>query len=252
MLIKEEILRAVAQLEIRARKNITSLLSGSYRSAFRGSGMQFKEFRHYEPGDDIRHMSWPVTARTGRATVKVYEEERELDIILMVDVSGSTLFGIGEKKKLDVYGELMALVGLAAVKSSDNVGLLLFDDKPRAYIPARRTRHHVHALLTRLLEQPFSGQKSDLREALTYANRILSHRSLIMVISDFIMPGFETELATVSHKHEVILLHCADDAERGLRLMASMRFAIRKPANFIYWMENPKRPNSSWPWNKQN
>src|SRR5206468_3156293 len=88
MLISEEILRAVAQLEIRARRNMTALLAGNYRSAFRGSGMQFKEFRHYEPGDDIRHMSWPVTARTGRATVKVYDEERELDIVLMVDVSG--------------------------------------------------------------------------------------------------------------------------------------------------------------------
>ena len=114
---REKLLQAVAQLEIRSRRSIASLLAGDYRSSFRGSGMQFKEFRHYEAGDDIRHMSWPVTARTGRATVKIYEEERELNVLVMVDVSGSTLFGDRHRRKIDMYAEVAALLGLAAVKS---------------------------------------------------------------------------------------------------------------------------------------
>src|SRR3954470_16394145 len=112
MQFSESLLRAVNELELRTRRKVPALLTGDFRSAFRGSGMQFKEFRQYEPGDDIRHMSWTVTARTGHATVKVYEEERELDVVLLVDVSGSSLFGHQSKRKIDMYAELTALIGL--------------------------------------------------------------------------------------------------------------------------------------------
>src|SRR5262249_49661131 len=148
-----ELLRAVSELQITPRRNVYTLLAGNYRSPFRGSGMQFKEFRHYQEGDDIRHMSWTVTARTGRATMKVYEEERELNVVLAVDVSGSSLFGLMAQRKIDMYAELLAVMGLAAVKSGDNLGLLLFNDQPVHYLPPRRTRDHVKVALTKLLEQ---------------------------------------------------------------------------------------------------
>ncbi len=215
MKISEEILRAVAQLEIRARRNMTALLAGNYRSAFRGSGMQFKEFRHYEAGDDIRHMSWAVTARTGRATVKIFEEERELDVILMVDVSGSSLFGHLGKRRVDMYAELVVLMGLAAVRSGDNVGMMLFNDKPVYYLPPRRTQNNVLAGVTHLMAQPFHHCKSDLRAPFLYAQKVLRNRSLIIVLSDFLAPDFETEIKALSRKHELCLLHCYDDAERG-------------------------------------
>src|SRR3954470_22900685 len=109
------LLQAIRELELRTRKGISSLLAGNYRSRYRGSGMQFKEFRPYEPGDDIRHMSWAVTARTGHPTVKIFEEERELNVVVLVDVSGSTEFGLVQKRKIDMYAEIAALVGLAAV-----------------------------------------------------------------------------------------------------------------------------------------
>jgi uncharacterized protein (DUF58 family) len=216
MKFSEDLLRAVAELDLKAKRNVTALLAGNYRSAFRGSGMQFKEFRHYEAGDDIRHMSWQVTARTGRATLKTYEEERELDVILMVDVSGSSLFGFSRKRKLDMYAELVALLGLAALRSGDNMGLLLFNDKPQWFLPPKRTRDQVLIAALRILEQPARGTRSDLRAALLYLNSVAKHRSLVIVLSDFWMPPFEKELQLVAKKHEMILLHCYDDAERGL------------------------------------
>lgn len=215
MKFSEELLRAVEELELRSRRRIAALLAGDYHSTFRGSGMQFKEFRQYEPGDDIRHMSWNVTARTGHATVKVYEEERELDVILLVDVSGSSLFGSQSKKKIDMYAELTALIGLAAVRSGDNLGLLLFHHEPVLYLPPRRTRDHVRVSLTHLLSQPMRGETSDLRPALRYAQKVLRNRSLVMVISDFLVPGFADELRAISKRHELLLLHCSGDAERG-------------------------------------
>lgn len=214
--ISEAVLRAVHDLDLRTRRNISSLLAGNYRSAFRGSGMQFKEFRHYEPGDDIRHMSWPVTARTGHATVKVFEEERELDVICLVDVSGSSLFGAKGKRKIDMYAELMALIGLAALKAGDNVGIMLFDEKPRLFLPPKRNKSQVLAGLTHVLSQPMRGTKSNVGAALSFAASVLHNQSLVMVLSDFLTPPFQSELQILGRRHEAVLLHGYDDVERGL------------------------------------
>ncbi len=211
----EAILKAANELEIRARRNVTALLSGNYRSAFRGSGMQFKEFRQYEPGDDIRHMSWSATARTGKATLKVYEEERELDVVIAVDVSGSSLFGFSKKRKIDVYGELLALLGLAAIRSGDNLGAFFFSDQPQKFLPPSRTRMNLLVALRELLSQPLESRRSDLRAPLKYLDRLLPHRTILILISDFLIPDFQTELLRLSKRHEVILIHCTDDAERG-------------------------------------
>ena len=216
--LSQELLRAVSLLEISARRNITSLLVGNYRSSFRGSGMQFKEFRHYEPGDDIRHMSWSVTARTRRATLKTYEEERDLDVILLVDVSGSSLFGSRKKRKVDMYVDLVALVGLAAAKSGDNFGLLLFNDRPTFFLPPARGREHVITGIDQILKQGFQGAKSQLGPALRYVGGALHHRSVVVIVSDFLMPSFDRELAIVAKRHEILMLHCFDDAERGVSM----------------------------------
>lgn len=218
MKFSEKLLHAVSELQITPRRNVYTLLAGNYKSPFRGSGMQFKEFRHYEEGDDIRHMSWTVTARTGRATMKVYEEERELNLILAVDVSGSSLFGHGARRKIDMYTELCAVMSLAAVKAGDNLGLLLFNDKVEYFLPPRRTRDHVKVALSKLLEQDPRGKASDLRPALLFLDSVLKSRALIVVISDFFVPPFEQEMKMAGKRHEVLLLHCYDEAERGASL----------------------------------
>jgi uncharacterized protein (DUF58 family) len=181
-----------------------------------------------------------VTARTGRATVKIYEEERELNVVLLVDVSGSSLFGSQRKRKIDMYAELVALVGLAAVKSGDNFGTLLFHREPVLYVPPRRTRDHVRVALTHLLAQPLRGAGSDLRSALFYAQSVLKHRSLVIVISDFLAPRFQDELCSLSKRHEIILMHCSDDAERGFGIRGLYEVWDPETAEFLLLDANSK------------
>lgn len=240
MIISDAVLKAVSELDLRARRSVSTLLAGNYRTAFRGSGMQFKEFRHYEPGDDIRHMSWAVTARTGKATVKLYEEDRELDVICLIDISGSSLFGTGGKRKIDMYAELVALIGLAAVKSGDNAGMLLFNDAPRLFLPPKRTRENVLAGLTHLLSQKVKGKRSNLAGGLAFARQILRNRSLIVVLSDFLTPPFEDDLRILAKRHEVILLHGYDDAERGSRLHGVYEVCDPENAEFYLLDTNSK------------
>lgn len=213
--IRPAVLRAAEELDLHARRNITSLLAGSYATPHKGSGMQFKEFRHYEPGDDIRHMSWAVTARTGKATIKLYEEERELDVLILVDTSGSSLFGTKQTRKIDMYHDLLALLGLAAIKAGDNSGLLLFDAKPGTYLPPRRAREQVMISLMELERQNLRGKPSDLRTALQFARAVLKNRTLIFVISDFLFPPFLEEMRMLTRRHEIVLLHCFDEIEEG-------------------------------------
>lgn len=214
-MITAEILQAASQLEIRAKNRMSSVLEGSTLTAFRGSGMQFKEFRPYEPGDDIRHMSWSVTARTGRATVKVFEQERELDVVLMVDTSGSSLLGSSSKKKIDMYAEVVAMIGLSALGAGDNFGLILFNDTVASYLPATHTRDQVRIALTQLLAETPAGKKSNIVNAVEFAARALPHRSLTMILSDFWAPPFEEALSVATRRHEFILLHGYDDLEKG-------------------------------------
>lgn len=177
--------------------------------------MQFKEFRPYEPGDDIRHMSWQVTARTGRSTLKTYEEERELNVILVVDVSGSSLFGSSGKRKIDVYAELVALLGFATIQSGDKMGCLPFHNTALNFLPPRGSRRQVLHAITMLLAQPLKGAQSDLNPALRSLRSTLKTKSLLIILSDFLMPDFEWEIRAIARRHEVILLHVFDDGERG-------------------------------------
>lgn len=215
MKFREALLRAADQLELSSLRRLSALLSGRYPSPFQGSGMQFKEFRPYQFGDDIRHMSWVVTARTGHPTLKTYEEERELNIILLVDISGSSLFGISPTRKIEMYQELVALFGLASTKNNDNFGTLFFNEQPTQFLPPRKTRSHVLLALSQLSSQKLEGKKSDLRPALQYLARFVKTPSLIFIVSDFLTPPFTDELKALTKKHEAVLLHCFDDAEKG-------------------------------------
>ncbi|MCB0403660.1 MAG: DUF58 domain-containing protein [Bdellovibrionales bacterium] len=240
MNIPQEILDQVAQLQLVARRSVSTLLSGDYRSAFHGSGMQFKEFRRYEPGDDIRHMSWTVTARTKHPTIKLYEEDRELNVLILIDVSGSSLFGSVQKRKIDMYAELLALLGLAAVKSKDNVGMLFFNETPVLYLPPRDTQNHVLHGMISLLQQPLQGRPSDLRPALLYAQNVLKNRSIVIVLSDFLVPDFSPELRMLAQRHELVLLHCVDDAERGVGLKGVYEVCDPETGDFFLLDANSK------------
>jgi uncharacterized protein (DUF58 family) len=217
MVLDEAILRAAADIELRARRRLVALLSGHYLSPFRGAGMEFKEFRRYEPGDDLRHISWTVTARTGRPTVKVFDEERELDIVVAVDVSGSAGLGLA-RRRLDAYADLMALLGLAALYADDKVGFFFFDERPCRFLPPKRTRAQLLGALAQLLSQRLDGRRTELSAPFVALDRLLKHPTLVIVLSDFIAPDFRPALVALGRRHDVVLLHCFSDLERGASL----------------------------------
>ena len=212
---QEAVLKAVAQLELNTRRKLSSLLPGDRRSILRGTGMQFSEFRPYEYGDDVRHISWSVTARTQRPTVKIYEEERELNIVLAVDTSGSSLTGSGARRQ-GQFAEITMALGLSALGAGDRVSLLGFASTPRWFLPARRSRPQFLAAVTRLLQENLLGNPSDLRHTLLYLKRRLKHPSLVVILSDFLVPPFGPELLTLTRRHDVLLVQGYEDSEKGV------------------------------------
>lgn len=215
-MITAQILDAANRLAIRTEKRLSSIRAGNNRTAYRGSGMQFKEFRPYEPGDDIRHMSWSVTARTGRPTIKLFESDRELDVLVFVDTSGSSL--TDDQRKLEMYAECLATVGISAIQAGDNFGVVLFNEAVSRFIPPRRHSHQVRVALTHLLAESFRGHSADMNHAIEFAHRALRHRSLILILSDFWVPSFGESLRVASTRHEFILIQAgAQDPKQILR-----------------------------------
>jgi uncharacterized protein (DUF58 family) len=210
-----EVLRQVKLIELRARRLMTSLFSGEYRSVFRGQGIEFAEVRAYEAGDDYRAIDWNVSARMGSPFVKTFEEERELTLLLVVDRSGSVGFGT-PRAKADVAVEVGAVLALAAARQNDRVGALLFSDRVEDVVPPAKGRRHVLRVIRDLLAFTPSGKGTNLGAALAYAGRLLGHRAIVVVISDFRAPGWETPLRRLALRHEVVAVTVDDPREFDL------------------------------------
>lgn len=219
--VPPEVLRQVRRLELEMRGMVDAVFGGEYRSVFRGQGVEFSEVREYEPGDDVRHIDWNVTARMGRPYVKRHVEERELTLMLCVDLSGSTQFGTRTRFKAEVAAEAAMLLALSAIRNNDRVGLLLFTDRIEHVVPPGKGRRHVLRLVRDLLAFEPRGTGTDVGQAVDYAARMLPHRSIMFVMSDFIAPGrapfadggvpdWEKRLRTAAGRHDVIALRVAD------------------------------------------
>lgn len=216
MSVPAEILKKVKLLEIRTRKIVNNVFAGEYHTVFKGQGMTFAEFREYVPGDDVRAISWTVTARTGKTFIKKFDEERELSVILAVDVSGSTDFGSGEYFKGEVMTHVSALLAFSAVKNKDQVGLLLFSDQVEHYVPPGKGRGHVHRILRDLYYHKPKHHATDLRAALAHLQSVLKKRATIFVISDFMAENYDQALRQLGRKHDVVALVVRDRLEREL------------------------------------
>lgn len=216
MSLPPEILKKVRLLEISTRKLVNSLFSGGYHSAFKGQGMTFAEFREYVAGDDVRAISWPLTARTGKVFIKKYDEERELTLLLVVDVSGSLDFGTGAEFKGEVATHLSALLGFAAAKNNDHVGLLLFSDQVEHFVPPKKGRGHVNRILRDLFYQQPLRRATSITAAVQYLQAVLKKRAIIFVMSDFADQNFAEALRQMAKKHDVIAIVVDDPAEREL------------------------------------
>jgi uncharacterized protein (DUF58 family) len=215
--LPSEIVKKVKLLELNTRKLVNSTFAGQYQSAFKGQGMTFSDFREYVPGDDVRAISWNLTARTGKTYIKKYEEERELTIILAVDVSGSMGFGSKNYLKGEVVTHLAALLGFAAAKNNDNVGLLLFTDQVEHFVPPKKGRGHIQRLLRDLYFHQPKTQTTKISEAVDYLSGILKKRATIFLMSDFMSDEpFGQTLKRLSRKHELISVVVADAAEATL------------------------------------
>ena len=227
--VPREVLRQVRLIELRTRGWVNSLFSGEYHSVFKGQGMEFAEVREYQPGDDVRNIDWNVTARMGHPYIKKHVEERELTVMLLVDLSGSEQFGTRGRLKAELAAELAAVLALSAIRNNDRVGLLIFSDRVEHVVPAKKGRRHVLRLIRDLLAFRPSGRGTDIAGALDYAGRMLRHRSILFVLSDFQTPGpepgsegspadeaFRRTLKLVSNRHDVVAVRILDRSEEAL------------------------------------
>ncbi len=215
-MIPREILKQVRRIEISTRGLVNEVFSGEYHSVFKGRGMNFAEVREYQYGDDIRSIDWNVTARNGSPFVKVFEEERELTVMLVVDVSASGDFGTREKLKGEVAVEICALLAFSAIKNNDKVGLIIFSDRIEKFVPPRKGRRHVLRVLRELLYHEPEGRGTDIAAALEYLTHVQRKKAVTFLVSDFRDDGYEKALAVAGRRHDLIAVRLGDRREREL------------------------------------
>ena len=215
--MSKEILKKVRQIEIRTKNIVNDFFGGDYHSNFKGRGMTFSEVREYVPGDDVRSIDWNVTARTGKPHIKIFEEERELSVLILIDVSSSGVFGSKKDLKIDLGVEIAAMLSFSAIKNNDKVGLALFSDKIEKYIPPKKGKKHVLRLITDIVNHDFenSNKRTSIKTAIDFANKISKRKSVIFLISDFIDDNFWNELKFLNFKHDVVGLQIYDSYERN-------------------------------------
>ncbi|MBN2280001.1 MAG: DUF58 domain-containing protein [Candidatus Marinimicrobia bacterium] len=215
-MLPKELIKKVKTIELKTRKVVNDVFSGEYHSVFKGQGMEFSEVREYMIGDDIRKIDWNVTARSNRPFVKVYEEERELTVMLVVDASGSGQFGSGEKFKAEIAAEICALLAFSAIKNNDKVGLLIFTDDIEKYIPPAKGRGHVLRVIREILYFKPNSRKTNIKKGLEYLLRGLKRHAIVFLVSDFDDTDFMQPLKILNKKHDVVAIQTIDRRELAL------------------------------------
>ncbi|MDE2729292.1 MAG: DUF58 domain-containing protein [Gemmatimonadota bacterium] len=215
-MIPRQILQKIRQIEIRTKHLVNDVFSGEYHSVFKGRGMEFAEVREYEPGDEIRSIDWNVTARLGRPYIKRFIEERELTVILMADVSASGHFGTVNQMKSEITAEICALLAFAAIQNNDRVGLLMFTDQIEKFIPPKKGRTHILRVIREVLYTQPGHTGTDLTQALEYLNRLLTRRSIVFILSDFLTEDYMKPLRVASKRHDVVAVTITDPRELSL------------------------------------
>ncbi|MDC0249206.1 DUF58 domain-containing protein [Flavobacteriaceae bacterium] len=212
----KDLLKKVRKIEIKTRKLSSNIFGGEYHSAFKGRGMTFSEVRNYQFGDDVRTIDWNVTARYNEPFVKIFEEERELTLMLMVDVSNSALFGTNNALKKNIITEISATLAFSALQNNDKVGLILFSDQVELYIPPSKGKTHVLRIIRELIEFKPLSKKTDIKVALEFLTRILKKKSITFILSDFISSDYEKSLKIISKKHDLTGIKVYDKFEEAI------------------------------------
>jgi len=215
-MLPKEIIKKIRRIEITTSRLVTDMLSGDYESVFKGRGMEFDEVREYQPGDEIRAIDWNVTARMGHPFVKKYIEERQLTVMLLLDLSGSSYFGTRKMLKRELAAEICAILAFAAVHSKDRVGLLIFTDRIEKFIPPRKGLQHVSRVIREALYFKPEGRGTDLAGALRFLDSVTSRRAVTFIISDFLTKDFKKPLAIANKKHDCVAITITDPRESDL------------------------------------
>lgn len=223
-MIPAEILKKVRLIEIKTRHIVNNIFGGEYHSAFKGMGIEFAEVREYYPGDDIRAIDWNVTARTGKPFIKKYDEERELTVMLLVDVSASGFFGTGESLKSDIMIELASILSFSAIKNNDKVGLLLFSDKIEEFIPPKKGKSHVLRVIREMIYHKAQDRKTDISIALEHIQKVLKRKSIIFLLSDFWDDSYQQTMKLINKKHDLINIQILDKAEIVIPKLGMVKF----------------------------
>ncbi len=215
-MIPEDLFRKIQGFHFRTRRQANELFAGGYESAFKGRGMEFAEVREYQVGDDIRAIDWNVSARFGHPYVKVFHEERELTVMLLLDVSGSHAFGTRAKFKRELLAEVAGMLAFLAVRTNDKVGAILFSNGPEKYIPPKKGAAHVWRLIKEVFTYQPRNPRTDLDASLAYLNRVVKRHAIVFLISDCQAAGFEKSLRLTARKHELSVIRISDPAEDEL------------------------------------
>jgi len=232
----QELIKKVRKVEIKTRGLSKQLFSGEYHSAFKGRGMSFSEAREYTPGDDVRSIDWNVTARTGTPHVKIFEEERELTVMLLADVSESENFGSKSQVKKELITELCAVLSFSAIQNNDKIGLILFSDKVEKYIPPKKGKSHILRIIRELIEFKSESKKTNIAVALEFLLNVAKKRCITFVISDFISPEFMQPLRIVSKKHDTIATMIFDQREAELPNIGLIKIQDAETGN-LKWLD---------------
>ena len=222
-MIPQDLLKKVRRIELRTSRLVDDVLAGGYHSAFKGRGMEFEEVRQYQIGDDVRTIDWNVSARFGEPFVKLYREERELTVMLLVDVSGSQHFGTHEQFKDELVAEICATLSISAIRNNDKVGLICFSDRIEAYIPPRKGTKHVLRVIRELLALEPEGSGTDIAGALEFLNKVQKKRSIVFLVSDMQDRNWQRPLQIANRRHDVVAVRTDDRAEHELPNVGLMR-----------------------------
>jgi len=240
----QDLLKKVRKIEIKSRGLSNQIFSGEYHSAFKGRGMAFSEVREYQIGDEIRTIDWNVTARFNTPYVKVFEEEREMTVMLLVDVSGSKDFGSSSQFKQELVTEICAVLAFSAINNNDKVGVLFFSDQVEKFIPPKKGKSHILMIIRELLDFQAENKGTNIKEALKYFSRAIKKRSTAFLISDFLDEGFEDELKIVNRKHDLVALQVHDQRESEMPNVGLIQL-IDPESGSVKWMDSSSKRNRS-------
>jgi len=236
-----ELLKKVRRIEIKTKGLSKHIFSGEYHSAFKGRGMSFSEVRGYQYGDDVRNIDWNVTARTGDPYIKVFEEERELTVMLVVDVSPSSFFGTNEQMKNEIITEISAVLAFSAINNNDKVGIIFFSDKVEKFIPPKKGKQHILRIIRELIDFQPEGKGTNLGLALEYLNNVIKKRCTTFVLSDFFTKDYETSLRIAARRHDIIGVHMYDAREMELPNVGLIRVLDAETGQRVWLDTSVKR-----------